>query len=183
MASGGRFDHPENADLLMRKKTTMPKIHPIASLLVFCGLSAITLAVGGWLTTAGRGDGWYASLAKPPFQPPDWAFAPAWITLMTLTAIATWRVFERRARAPRAWNIAAGLYILQLILNVSWTALFFYQHLPATALVEILVFDVVLLAMIFSYRKLDRLAAWLLAPYFAWLLFATSLNAWIVANN
>lgn len=161
----------------------MPMLRPLLGLLVFLGLSGITLAIGGWLTTAGRRDGWYAALEKPPFQPPDWAFAPVWIALMTLTAIATWRVFERRSRNPPAWKPAAGLYVLQLMLNVAWSALFFYFHLPTAALVEILVFDVVLLTMILAYRKLDPIGAWLLAPYFAWLLLATSLNAWIVANN
>jgi tryptophan-rich sensory protein len=183
MASRSTDDNPENADLLMRRKSNVPIVRPLASLLACVALSLITLAVGGWLTSAGRRDGWYASLAKPPFQPPDWAFAPAWITLMMLTAVATWRVFERRDRNPLAWRTAAALYALQLILNVSWTALFFYFHLPTAALVEIVIFGIVLAAMIVTYQKLDRPAAWLLAPYLAWVLFATTLNGWIVANN
>jgi tryptophan-rich sensory protein len=69
------------------------------------------------------------------------------------------------------------------ILNVGWTILFFFLHRPTAALVEIVAFGILLAAMIVTYRKLDRAAAWLLVPYLAWVVFATALNAWIVANN
>lgn len=167
----------------MRKDTSAPLPTRLASLAAFCAASIGVLAVGGWLTTAGRGDGWYASLEKPPFQPPDWAFGPVWISLMLLTAIATWRIYERRTSTRPAWRIAFSLYVLQLILNVGWSALFFYLHRPTAALVEIVVLDIVMAAMIATYARIDRIAAWLLVPYLLWLCLATALNGWIVANN
>lgn len=151
--------------------------------MVFMLLSLATLAGGGWLTSQGRGDGWYASLQKPPFQPPDWAFGPAWITIMTLTAIATWRIWETPVADRRRKRTAFVLYGLQLLLNVGWSALFFYWHQPMIALVEILIFNVLLAGMIYVYSRLNAVSAWLLVPYQLWLLFATALNGWIVANN
>lgn len=163
--------------------TEVPPVRRILALAVFIALSAAALAVGGWLTTAGRGDGWYDSLKKPPFQPPDWAFAPAWIAIMTLTAVATWRVFVRPGTPPTRRRTALGLYAAQLLLNVGWTWLFFYAHRPRAAFAEIILFDLLLAAMIAAYARIDRAAALLLAPYLAWLFFATTLNGWIVCSN
>lgn len=163
-----------------RKSSTL---HSGSSFVAFALLSLATLALGGWLTSQGRTDGWYASLQKPPFQPPDWAFGPAWISIMTLTAIATWRIWRAPVANRKHKTAAYALYALQLTLNIGWSALFFYWHQPTAALVEILAFNLVLAGMIYTYRRLDVVAAWLLVPYQLWLLFATSLNAWIVANN
>ena len=151
------------------------------SLATFLALNAATLALGGWLTSKGRQDGWYETLRLPPFQPPGWVFSPVWITLMLLTAIATWRVYIRPASATR--RPALVLYAVQLLLNVGWSYLFFYSHRPRRSLAEILLFDLILVAMIATYRRVDRAAGLLLVPYLVWLLFATAINGWIVANN
>lgn len=163
-----------------RERQTLRRV---ASFVAFLGLTLGVLAVGGWLTSAGRGDGWYESLRKPPFQPPDWAFGPAWTTLMTLTAVATWRVYERRDRGEGRWRLALSLYAMQLVMNVAWSYLFFFAHRPKAALFELIVFDLVIAAMVAAYARIDRLAAALLLPYLGWVLFATALNGWIVANN
>ncbi len=153
------------------------------SLAAFVALSIATLAIGGWLTSAGRGDGWYESLRKPPFQPPDWAFGPAWVTIMSLTALATWRVYEKPGVPPHWRRQALSLYVLQLLFNLTWSYSFFYSHRPGVALAEIALFDLLLALLILAYGRIDRLAALLLVPYQLWLLFATTLNGWIVANN
>lgn len=149
------------------------------SLLILYGaLSAAVLLVGGWLTSLGLGP-WYDGLEKPWFQPPSWVFSFAWTIILSLLAVATWGI----ATAGSASRPALRLYVLQLLLNVVWSLLFFALRSPAWALAEIVLFDLVVLAMLVLYARVRRWAGWLLLPYVAWLGLATAINAWIVLNN
>ena len=147
-------------------------------LALFGLLSVATLGLGSWLTTLGFGE-WYDALKKPSFQPPAWAFGPAWTTIFTLLAIATWQV-SRRGDAART---ALKLYGVQLVLNVLWSLLFFTLHRPAWALAEILVLDVVVFAMVVHYGRVHRPSGWMIAPYAGWLVFATAINVGVVVLN
>ena len=71
----------------------------------------------------------------------------------------------------------------QLVLNMGWSLLFFALQAPTLALVEIVVLDAVLVGLVWSYGRLSRPAACLVAPYLAWVLFATAINTWIVLHN
>lgn len=151
----------------------------IAALAVSLAASLAVSAIGGQITATSVGD-WYQALAKPPLNPPDWIFAPVWITLYVLMAVAAWRVWDRGvAGAGRALRI----YALQLALNLGWTCLFFGLRRPELALIEIAALLAAILWTIAAFRGQDRIAAWLLAPYAAWVAFATYLNAGIVALN
>lgn len=147
-------------------------------LIVFALLSLITLGLGGWLTSLGFGP-WYDDLRKPPFQPPGWLFSPVWTLLFTLLAIATWRI----ARQGQIARPAIQLYAVQLVFNLLWSLFFFTLHQPAWALVDIAILNILVIAMISLYGRIDRLAGWFLAPYLAWLFLATAINTWIVINN
>lgn len=147
-------------------------------LALFLGLSALTLGVGGWLTSLGMG-AWYQQLEKPWFQPPGWVFSPVWTLLFVLLAVATWQV----ARRSPASGTALRLYALQLVLNVGWSLLFFALRRPAWALAEILLLDLVVVAMVVAYGRIRRVSGWLLVPYALWLGLATAINAWIVLHN
>jgi tryptophan-rich sensory protein len=147
-------------------------------LALFALLSLLTLGLGGWLTSLGFGT-WYDELLKPPFQPPGWLFSPVWTTLFTLLAIATWRV----ARQGKVARTALQAYALQLVLNVLWSLFFFTLHRPTWALIDIALLDILVIAMVIVYGRLDRMAGWFLVPYAVWLGLATAINAWIVLNN
>ena len=147
-------------------------------LFIFAGLSFVTLVLGGWLTSLGFGP-WYDELKKPPFQPPGWLFSPVWTVLFTLLAIATWRV----ACAGAVARPAMIVYGLQLVFNVLWSLFFFTLHRPDWALIDIAILNVLVLAMVVLYGRVDRMAGWFIAPYAAWLGLATAINAWVVLNN
>ena len=147
-------------------------------LTLFGLLSVVTLGLGGWLTSLGFGP-WYDQLEKPWFQPPGWVFSPVWTLLFVLLAVSTWQV----AREGAVARPALALYALQLVLNLGWSLLFFTLHRPLAALVEILVLDAVVLAMVFVYGRVRRSAGWMLVPYAVWLGLATSINVWIVRHN
>jgi benzodiazapine receptor len=120
---------------------------------------------------------WYARLKKPSFNPPNWAFAPAWTILYMMIAIAGWRTWEYGA------NLAFTVWLLQLVVNYSWSPAFFRMHRGGLALALI----VVLLALIFVFIALqwntDRTAAVLFIPYAAWVAFASALNAMLLRLN
>jgi tryptophan-rich sensory protein len=129
----------------------------------------------GYLTAPGD---WYAGLAKPSFNPPGWVFGPVWTVLYVLIAAAGWRIFERE-RGSRAMK----LWWAQLALNFLWSPIFFGAHLVGLALVVILLLLATILAFIAAAWRQDRVAAWLFAPYAAWVGFASLLNGLIFALN
>jgi tryptophan-rich sensory protein len=141
------------------------------------------VALGGWLllcfAAASLGglfgpDAWFAALKKPSWNPPGWLFAPVWSTLYTMMAVAAWLVWRQggwsRQRRPLLFFLA------QLALNALWTPLFFGLHMPGVAFAEIVVLWLAIAATICVFRPLSRTAAWLLAPYLAWVTFAAMLN-------
>ncbi|RST85306.1 tryptophan-rich sensory protein [Aquibium carbonis] len=140
----------------------------------------LVLVVGGGLligsTTAP--DAWYASLAKPPFNPPNWLFGPVWTVLYVAIAVAgarTW-LHARGSRAMTAWWA-------QLVFNFLWSPVFFALHSIGGALVIVLAMAATVAAFIvFSWRS-DRLSALLFIPYLAWVSFAALLNASIFWLN
>jgi tryptophan-rich sensory protein len=150
-----------------------------AALAGFVALCLAAGATGGAVTRTSVGT-WYAALDKPAFTPPDWVFGPVWTALYVMMAVAAWRVW-RRADAAGA-RPALGLWALQLALNLCWSFLFFGARLVGAALAEIAVLFVAILATALLFRRVDRAAAWLLAPYAAWVAFAALLNAaiWIL---
>lgn len=151
----------------------------IAGLFVSLSASLGVSAIGGRITAASVGD-WYQTLVKPPFNPPDWVFPPVWVALYILMGLAAWRIWDsRRTGIPRA---LAG-YAVQLGLNLGWTILFFGLRRPDWALIEIVPLLGFILWTVASFHRLDRLAAWLLAPYALWVAFAVYLNAGIVTLN
>jgi tryptophan-rich sensory protein len=124
-----------------------------------------------------RPDGWYAALAKPSFNPPNWVFAPVWTLLYALIAVVGGRTFERGARA------ALALWAAQLALNFAWSPLFFGLHRPAVALVVVAALLVAILTFIVARWRADRISALLFVPYAVWVSFATLLNAAIAVLN
>jgi benzodiazapine receptor len=119
---------------------------------------------------------WYAGLAKPPLTPPNWVFGPVWTTLYLLMAIAAWTVWNRAGTLSRAAR-PAGWFVLQLVLNAGWSALFFGLHAPLFALIEIVVLWGTIAATIAAFARVSRFAAAMLVPYLAWVSLATYLNA------
>jgi tryptophan-rich sensory protein len=124
---------------------------------------------------------WYRRLRKPPFQPPSKVFAPVWSVLYSLIALSGWRVWT--APAGPARSKALGWWGVQLGLNAAWSWLFFARHRPRGALVDNLALLGSIGAYVAATRQVDRPAAWMVAPYLAWVGFANVLNAEIVRRN
>jgi tryptophan-rich sensory protein/uncharacterized protein YbjT (DUF2867 family) len=117
---------------------------------------------------------WYAALKKPAWNPPGWIFGPVWTALYTMMAAAAWLVWQRGGFVSQRRPLT--LFLAQLALNAAWTPLFFGLHLPGLAFAEILLLWLAIAATLTSFRGVSRAASWLLAPYLAWVSFATALN-------
>ena len=147
--------------------------------LVAAGCALVVALLGAAATTIGP---WYYSLHKPSWQPPDWAFAPAWTLIYGLTALAGVLVWNRvRNRTTRLWILA--LFALNAALNVLWSELFFHAQRPDWALIEVVPFWLSILALLIAVRPISPRASWALAPYLVWVLFAGLLNLAVVRLN
>jgi translocator protein len=142
---------------------------PMASLLIFLAMVALTALVG---VQYGPGP-WYIALQKPPWTPPDWIFGAVWTILYVAIAVAGWMVWRSKALSVTKPIL---LWLLQLILNGLWSWLFFGLHRPDLALIDILALLVVICCFIAGAKKIKHLAAWLFVPYALWVGYATVLN-------
>jgi len=145
--------------------------------LVLIGFVVLAEGAGifGSVFTASSIPTWYATLARPEFAPPNWIFAPVWTTLFLLMGIAAFLVW-RKGIGRTDVKIALGIFAVQLVLNVLWSVIFFGLQNPGGAFVEIIVLWLAIVATIITFVKISRPAAWLLAPYIAWVSFAAYLN-------
>jgi len=145
----------------------------------FAGAVAAAALVGGVTQKGSRG--WYRTLRKPAFTPPDWIFGPVWTGLYVLMAGSAWRVWRQPPSPARSRALA--LWGVQLAANAAWTPIFFGARRPAWALADLALLAVGLGAYINEARKVDRASAWMMAPYAAWSSFAAALNEEIVRLN
>jgi tryptophan-rich sensory protein len=132
-----------------------------------------TEAIGGALTAASVRD-WYPTISKPAWTPPSWVFAPVWTLLFVLMAVSAWVVWDRAGIRAARWGL--GLFLVQLVLNASWSGLFFALRRPDLAFVEIIVLWVAIAATLVSFGRHSRPAAALLVPYLLWVTYAAALN-------
>jgi len=147
----------------------MKRLGPLILFLVLVTGGGLAI---GFLTAPSE---WYAGLAKPSFNPPHWLFGPVWTLLYLLIAVAGWRAFESDRGG---WPMK--LWWAQLALNFLWSPVFFAAHRIGLALAVILLLLGAILAFIVMSWRQDRVAAWLFAPYAAWVGFASVLNASIL---
>lgn len=139
---------------------------------------AVCVGVGlaiGWATRPGE---WYAGLVKPAFNPPSWVFGPVWTVLYVLIGLAGWRTWRvaRNSAAMRWWGAQMGL-------NWLWSPAFFGAQNPWLAFAVIVALLGAVVAFMAAARRQDRTAAWLFAPYAAWVAFAAVLNGFIATAN
>lgn len=125
---------------------------------------------------------WYAGLNKPPFNPPNWLFAPVWTTLYTLmgvSAAAIWQEGFEKSHVKHALSI----FGIQLMLNGIWSFLFFGFQSPLFAFVEILLLMAAIIFTFIRFKEIKPWAGWLLLPYLAWVTFASILTLSIYILN
>lgn len=117
---------------------------------------------------------WYEGLAKPSWNPPNWAFPIAWAALYVMMAVAAWLVW--RVAGFAGAGLALGLWFLQLALNAAWSWVFFGMKRMGWAMAELVALWLAVAATVLAFAPHSAVAAWLLVPYLLWVSFAGVLN-------
>ncbi|TPG38341.1 tryptophan-rich sensory protein [Sphingomonas koreensis] len=147
--------------------------------IIAAGVAVFLGGFGGLMTPIGD---WYRDLRKPWFQPPNWAFGPAWTVILGLAA---WS-------AVVAWNAAPDadarrtvviLFATNAVFHALWSPLFFRARRPDWALVEVVFLWASLVALVAGLWPISSFASLLIVPYLLWVSFASVLNRAIVGLN
>lgn len=150
--------------------------------LLLCLALCFAIATLAGLVTRPALATWYGELAKPSWTPPRIAFPIAWSILYATIALALWRLWDRVTPSPERRQ-ALMFFALQLALNAAWSPVFFGLHAITAGLVVIVALLIALLGAVLTAACVDRVTAALLLPYLAWVAYATTLNAGILAMN
>jgi benzodiazapine receptor len=120
---------------------------------------------------------WYGTLNRSPLTPPNYVFPVAWTILYSVIGGCGWLIW-RTPPFPRL-RVIKILYLIGLILNWSWTPLFFHYHLTGSSLISLGCMDVLVSMIIWLSYPNIRSVSLLMIPYLLWILFATHLNFYI----
>jgi benzodiazapine receptor len=115
---------------------------------------------------------WYERLSKPNWTPPNWLFAPVWTILYVAMGVAAWLVWRRSSFTAAPMQ----LFLLQLLLNVAWSAVFFRFRSPGWAFIEIVALWCAILLTAITFGRTAPAAGWLMIPYLLWVSYAAALN-------
>ena len=150
--------------------------------------TAATAAAGGVATDPDGG--WYRGLRKPEWQPPAIAFPVVWTALYADLAVSSAVALDSGAGADaggttRQQELAAYRAALaaNLVLNASWSWLFWRARRPWVAAAECAVLTASSADLVRRTYKLNRRAGTALAPYAAWCAFATALSTAVARLN
>lgn len=149
--------------------------------LVIC--IALPLAVGGLAAlVSGSGMQTFSQLHQPPLSPPGWLFPVVWSCLYALMGLASWLVCYSGG-AREAIQRALTLYAIQLMVNFFWPVFFFRFSLYLFSFFWLVLLMVLVALTAWAFGHLRRNAAWCLAPYLVWIVFAGYLNWGIYLLN
>jgi len=156
-----------------------------ASFLRWALLSVPAVMLAGFFSASLSGSGaenfWFASLVKPEISPPAETFPIVWGILYLAMGLSL--AFVCAAWGARGRFAAILVFLLQLAANLLWSPLFFIAHQITAALYVLIALDVLVLITIILFWRVRKLAALLLLPYLAWILFATAINYEILQLN
>lgn len=139
----------------------------------FILLSEAVGGLSGWLTRNTM-ELYNTIVIQPPLSPPGWVFPIVWGILYALMGISAARIYLSPASRQR--SLGLNLFVVQLAVNFFWSPIFFNLRAFGFAFLWLLLLLGLVLWMIFTFRKVDPLAAKLQIPYLIWLTFAAYLN-------
>jgi len=141
------------------------------------------IAIGGVIGSLTKPEisTWYSTLNRSTMTPPNYVFPVAWTILYGIIGACGWLMW-RKPSFPKL-RIIKTFYAIQLILNWSWTPLFFHYHLTALSLIVLVAMDILVCVLIWLACQKMKAVSLLMIPYLLWILFATYLNFYIWQYN
>lgn len=140
-------------------------------LCIFIPLLAGTLS---GIATASGVNGWFQTINKPSFNPPNYIFGPVWTILYILMGISFYMVLQSPNTNKKKYAVA--IFFIQLLLNFCWSFLFFKFKFIGAAFIDIILIWLSIICMIYTFYKINKRAALLQVPYLLWVSFASILN-------
>ena len=147
----------------------------------FRGISALTgialvviYAVGSgiWVNAS---PGWYASLVRPPWQPPDFVFGLIWPYNFVVLGLAALRVSQKLSKPLIAtWLIS---FAISIIFALLWAYQFYVPHNLKFSAICLAITSVLTIPLLVIAYKVSWQIGALLTPYQIWVITATTL-AW-----
>lgn len=123
---------------------------------------------------------WYNSLIKPFLSPPDGVFLPVWTVLYITILISFILYFINPNKNKKSGYI---FFFVQLVLNLSWSFVFFKFKSISGGLIIIFLMGVFIFLTIKKFYSVSKISGLILIPYFLWVLFATYLNLGFLILN
>ena len=148
------------------------------SFTLFALITYSASAIGGFATISFK-EPWYSQLIKPSFNPPDWIFGPVWTTLYLMMTIAIWLFWHTKNRDINTVYI----YFIHLIFNTTWSIVFFVFHNIELALIVLILLIALIINLIFRFRRVKMISAYLMIPYLLWCSYALILNTSLIILN
>jgi len=105
----------------------------------------------------------------------------AWTVIFILTSLSILIIWNKYSTEKKFGTIIS-LFIVNALLIVGWNVLFFSHQLMGLAFVQAVLLILNLFLLILLIWQFSPLAAYLLLPYSAWVLFSTVLtyNVWML---
>lgn len=143
----------------------------------------ITLIVafsGSFLANGGMK--WYKTIKLPKMASPGSLIGLVWTIIFILTTISA-LIFWNKAPNDSRFQIIAMAFLINAVLNVFWSYLFFNQHQILASIIEMIILDTTVIVLILLLWPISKLASYLLMPYAVWVAFATYLTYQILLLN
>ena len=126
----------------------------------------------GSLATISYKEPWYSSLIKSNLNPPDWVFAPVWITLYFLMTVAIWLFWHSKNKDMKTLY----LYFIHILFNTTWSVVFFGFHNIFLALINLVILICLIIILIIRFKRVNFVSSYLMIPYLLWCCYALFLN-------
>ena len=133
----------------------------------------------GRLVSISSKEPWYSQLVKSNYNPPDWIFAPVWITLYFMMTLAIWFFWHSKNRDMNTVYI----YFIHIVFNTTWSIVFFGLHQILIALLVLLVLIFLIITLILKFKRVNLISYYLMFPYLLWTIYALFLNINLLMLN
>ena len=127
--------------------------------------------IGGMATISFK-EPWYSKLVKSNYNPPDWVFAPIWITLYLMMTLGIWFFWHSKNKDMNTIYI----YFIHIVFNTTWSIVFFGLHQILFALIVLLILIFLIVILIIRFKRVNLVSYYLMIPYLLWTLYALFLN-------
>ena len=127
---------------------------------------------GIWVSSS---PGWYASLNRPPWQPPSFVFGVIWPYNFIMLGVAAFNIAQSLTRAQTmTWLL---FFAASVTAALVWAYQFYVLHNLSIAAIALAMAALLTLPVLYLTFKASLLIGFLLVPYQVWVAIAATL-AW-----